>query len=635
MRVRSQATGLSLLLVTSVFAGSLGCGHASSAGRGDDERDLPQRAEAPREHDDGGSGDDVNTRPPSSEAYRAVTLAEIALERGDPKTAEDLLREALLHDPASAWLRVRLAHVQLQLGDVEGARESVSAALARSPKNLEARRVLALTHVLAGEKRAAEALLLGTLSESPGDRPSSTMLAELYLEQGRVQDAERVIEALMEREPGAIDGWLTLARLFADRGDVEGALAYTERALSRNEHAVDALEQKVTLLYAQGRFRDALPVAELLAEERGDSARTRQLYLTSLLLADERDAAEELAGHWLSDDKSEEMLLIIAAAFEEAGLTDRALELLLAESGGAPTRRMAVTAGRLALATGDLKQSSRLLCSVTAQEGADWFSFARSLCVRALSLEGKGREAAKLVVSALQEQSSSWRLNSALVDMARRHPSVMSKGEAAERVARAFDEARGDRDLLDVAVRAKEQLESPQAARALVDEALRESPEHAEVLMILARLLERQGDARGAVQIAERVMSRSDRPDVDLLNFVSFTLAEHKMRPDDAERLAWRAVLRGPLNGYVLDTLGWAQLHAGKAELARATLLRADRLSPNEPEILLHLAVAHRALEDDGAARAALLRAKGLPHDDDELAARIEALLAELGGAGS
>lgn len=635
MRRLSSSTARALVVVAAAALPLAACGHTGEVQRGSDGGAVAASDARRSAQEREGPSDDVTTRPPSSEAYRAVVEAEIALERGDPKTAEDLLREALLNDPASAWLRIRLAHVQIQLGDVEGARESVTSALERSPDNLEARRVLALTHVLAGEKGAAEQLLVKTLAEHPGDRPSSTMLAELYLEQGRVKDAERVIEALMTREPSAIDGWLTLARLFADRGDVESALSYVGRALERNEHAVDALELKLSLLYAKGRYEDALPVAELIAGERGDSSRTRQLYLTSLLLADEREQAEELARNWLSDDKSEEMLLVIAGAFEESGLFERARELLLAESAGVPTRRVAVSAGRLALSAGDLDEASRLLCGVTAKDGADWFTFARSLCARSLSLDGKAQEAKDLLDAALTDQPSSWRLLSALVDVSRRHPEVLSKEQALGRVSRAFEEQRSERELLDVVVRANEQLQSPAAARTLVDEALRESPENAEVLMILARLLERQGDAAAAVQIAERVMNRAERPDVDLLNFVGFTLAEHEMRPEEAERLAWQALLRGPLNGYVLDTLGWAQFRAGKTEAARDTLLRADRLSPNEPEILLHLATVHRASGDSDAAKQALARAKKLVIDDEELAGKIHKLYEQLSGGGS
>lgn len=633
MRERPLAAAL---LLSCVSYASLGCAHASEAvnaderrPRDDDRRAMVAEGDAPP------PGSDASARIPSSEAYRALTLAELALQRGDANAAEELLREALLHDPASPWLRVRLAEVRLQLGDVDGARQSAQQALERAPRHLEASRVLALTYVLAGEKGAAERLLKETLEERPGDRPASSMLAELYLEQERVKEAERVIEALMTREPNAIDGWLTLARLFADRGDVRGALAYTERALERNEHSVEALEQKVTLLYAEGRFQDAVPVARHIAEERGDSVRTRRLYLTSLLLAEERQQAEELAGRWLEDDPSEDMLLLLASAYEDAGAGSRARALLLAESGGAPTKRLAVTAGRLALQEADLETAARLLCSVSSTEGEAWFTFAHGLCVRALMLDGKGGEAKKVVTAALGEYPSSWRLLSALARVAQRFPEEAPPEKVLERIARAREDAPEDRELLDVAVRAHELLDSPAAARALVDEALRASPEDPEVLMTLARHLERQGDPKGAVQIAERVMSRGERPDADLLNFIAFTLADHGLRPDDAERLAWQALLKGPLNGYVLDTLGWAQHRAGKHKLARETLRRADRLSPNEPEILLHLAVVEQELGDLEAAKRALRQAQALPYDDERVVSRIAALLGALEGSGS
>jgi Flp pilus assembly protein TadD len=49
------------------------------------------------------------------------------------------------------------------------------------------------------------------------------------------------------------------------------------------------------------------------------------------------------------------------------------------------------------------------------------------------------------------------------------------------------------------------------------------------------------------------------------------------------------AVELRPDDGYVLDSLGWLFVKRGRLDDARATLERADRLAPFEPEILLHL----------------------------------------------
>lgn len=574
----------------------------------------------------------LDDRAPSAEAYRAVLESEMLLERGDASAAAEQLRVAVLHDPASPWLRVRLGEVMLMAGDIEAARDAAEEALTRAPEHLEALRLLATTWVLTGEKRRARAALEKALAHHPGDRAASNLLAELLIEDGRVEDAERVIEALMSKEPDAIDGWLSLARLFGDRGDVGRAHVYVDRALLRRARAPQALALKVDLLHAQGRFQDALPVAEKLAKERGDSAGMRQTYLSTLLLAGERDDARELVATWLQDDGSEQVLLVAASAYEAAGLRREARKLLDDRSDGTPRRKLAIEAGRLALDDGDYDRAARLLCAVGDDEGTDWFTFARSLCGRALVRAGRPAEAAKRVGEALEKNPGSWRLLLALLDAAKREDAGVTPSEVLRRAEEALAKEADEIDLIDVVARAEEAVGDEAGAREVIRDALKARPDHADLLLLLARVLERQGDARGAVSIGDRLMLR-DGPTLELLNFQAFTLADHELRPKEAEQLAWRALLRGPLNGYVVDTLGWAQFRAGRLEAARETLRRADRLSPGEPEILLHLAEVERALGRLDDARASVASARARFIDDERVQRRLDALAEELGAA--
>ena len=81
------------------------------------------------------------------------------------------------------------------------------------------------------------------------------------------------------------------------------------------------------------------------------------------------------------------------------------------------------------------------------------------------------------------------------------------------------------------------------------------------------------------------------------------------------------------MNGYVVDTLGWATLMAGDATAAVALLRRADRLSPDEGEIVFHLGAALAAADDKEGARTTLARARTLLAQDDPLLPRLDALL--------
>ena len=159
--------------------------------------------------------------------------------------------------------------------------------------------------------------------------------------------------------------------------------------------------------------------------------------------------------------------------------------------------------------------------------------------------------------------------------------------------------------------------------------ALRAKPTDPDLWLALAHHLDKAKQPMPAAEIVERLMDRGKKG-VDELNFVAFTLAEAGVRADDARRFAWRAVVQDPLNGYVVDTLGWCQLMAGDVDAAVATLARADRLSPDEGEVLFHLASALDKKGDRIAALTAATRAAALVDEDDPVKPRVDALLLKL-----
>lgn len=576
--------------------------------------------------------DDKQLPTVSAEAYRSVLEAELQLEAGNLPAAIQLLREAVLHDPASPYLHVRLAEAWLDSGDTDEARRAAEAALRLDARCVPALRALGAAALAAGETSDAKRAWAEALRAAPGDRETSLLLAELLVGEGELDEAERTVAALMEHEPGAVDGYLALARVFAERGEVERAFTHVARALAREADDADALAQKLGLLWALGRFEEALPVARSLAAAAGDGPSVRRDLLSAYAAAGLLDEARELAGAWLAEDSAEEMRLLVADAWERAGHPEEALAVLTPPSSGPLSARSAVEVARLSVARGDVHTAVRAVCPVAAEPGASGPTavVTASACARALVRAGRSAEAAKLLDERLATLGRAPRLLDAFALVASGGGAQPERALAAARAA--LLENPSDARVVEAVARVHTRLGDVAGARRAFDEALRASPSDPELLFALARHLEEQGEPLAAVDVVERLVERGHRGPEEF-NFLAFTLAEAERRPEDARRYAWRAVVADPLNGYVVDTLGWCEFAAGRMDPAIAALRRADRLSPGEAEILFHLASAEERRGEHKAARANAERALVLVERDPEQAVlrkKVELLLSRL-----
>lgn len=88
-----------------------------------------------------------------------------------------------------------------------------------------------------------------------------------------------------------------------------------------------------------------------------------------------------------------------------------------------------------------------------------------------------------------------------------------------------------------------------------------------------------------------------------ILNNLGYTLADRNIKLDEAEELIRMAVEAEPDNGYYVDSLGWILFRRGKYDEALEYLKKADRLVPNEPEVIDHIADAYWTLGKEELAR--------------------------------
>lgn len=604
-------------------------------------------------------------RTMSTEAARATLQAELHLQDGDVAGAMSAWRVAVRADDTSPYLQVRLGESLLLVGDAVGAATAAAAALALSRDGKDddverddgqaALRLQAQAFTELGEEHRSEQALREVLKEAPGEARASAMLAERLVARGALDDAEKVVERWMQDAPG-VAGRVALATVFAERRQIERAFVHLDLALQKAPDDEDALVARRDLLWALGRFDEATVAARALLAARGDSPETRSSLISALALSDP-PAALEIGNGLIAEDPGERTRLLVADALERGGLVDDAIRLLSA----APSSSASSSAGggrgaivTLELARLQLTRHQPALAAPLACRLADslpptdlrLLDYASSLCARAdADLDNTAGAVSRLVHTASLTPPRA----RPLLALA----SVLQQTTSPSAVAVSAQTARAVLDVLDVSalgagggVSASQQVDVILAAasvlqaaghsdeaRALVEALLRARPADRVAVLGHARLLAEastsDADTRAAVELVERLVERSGA-DVDALNFMAFSLAERGMRGDDARAFAWRAVLRDPQNGYVTDTLGWAELTSGDAEAAVVTLRRADRLAPDEGEIWFHIAAAEKACGRSGLARTAADKALTLLRPWDPLRARVSALLAEL-----
>jgi len=197
--------------------------------------------------------------------------ARKALQKGDLRTAQINLRNAVRSDPQNAEAHYWLAKVSLDLGDPAAAEREIRAARERGFDPHQTVPVLAQS--MLSQQKAKE-----LLSELQPDGKDAALDASILVARGFAQAALRNNDeaqasfALAEKTaPNAVEPLLASARLLAARGDVDGARAKIDRALEAQPKSAEALLAKAEVLRAKGDAAGALVVLnQLIADGPGN-----------------------------------------------------------------------------------------------------------------------------------------------------------------------------------------------------------------------------------------------------------------------------------------------------------------------------------------------------------------------------
>lgn len=204
-----------------------------------------------------------------------LSNARDALKKGDLRTAQIDLRNAVKSDPQNAEAHYYLGQVSFELGDPVAAEHEASQAMDRGFDPHLSVRLLAQALMAQGKFDD----LLNRLK--PGGKDANLDAAILvfrgYAQIGLHQlDAAQQSFAAAEHEaPNAVEPLLAEARLDASKADMAGAMAKVDKAISEQPKSAEALLAKSQLLRMKGDAAGALAVLDTLLKDQPSIVQAR------------------------------------------------------------------------------------------------------------------------------------------------------------------------------------------------------------------------------------------------------------------------------------------------------------------------------------------------------------------------
>ncbi|HQT78328.1 MAG TPA: PEP-CTERM system TPR-repeat protein PrsT [Rhodopila sp.] len=220
-----------------------------------------------------------------------LSSAKASLRKGDLRSAQIDLRNAVRNDPQNAEAHYWLGRVALELGDPVAAEREALAARARGYDPHQA--VVLLSQSMLAEGKFDD--LLTTLKPDGKDPllDASILVFRGYALIGlkRPEDAKRSFAEAQQMAPNAVEPLLADARLSVARADLADAQAKIDRAIAAQPKSPEALLAKAQLLRLKNDMPGAIAVLDALINDQPSVIQARLDRASLELAAGKNDAA--------------------------------------------------------------------------------------------------------------------------------------------------------------------------------------------------------------------------------------------------------------------------------------------------------------------------------------------------------
>jgi len=554
------------------------------------------------------------------------------VERERFAEAEAFLRAVAAAAPADLWPQLALAEVIRRAEGSEAARAALGRMVAEGGDALrlgQARAELALLDDDLEGAIAEMAALVEAAPEGAGRNDVEIRLAQLMQEAGRGEAAEARVAAVLRADPGHVEALkMEAARLIrADRpGDAVLAL---RQALARAPR-----DAAIMLLMAEAHLRDgsrdlAGERLALAVEVSGSGAREALRYAAFLTEQGRAAAAEAVLEQSLRANPAD---LRLVAALGELWLARGELPRVAAavatlRPAGSPLAQRAadtLEAGLL-LRQNRTAETLALLDGLVGEGAVD---VATVGLVLQTHLAAGNLDAAEAHLERLMERAPE---DAALRFLRAGLHIIAGEAAAAEGIYRrlidADPQAEGPVVALQMLLRQDGRADE---ADAVLAAGLAAQPGSVRLRWMQASRLEAEGDTEGAIALYEALYAEDSSNAVFANNLASLLSTARSDAPSLEHAYAIARRLRSSDVPAFRDTYGWIEHRRGNHAEALRHLTVAAEGAPDSALIQFHLGMTLAALEREGEARAALVRALELGALPARQQAEAEAQVARL-----
>lgn len=529
----------------------------------------------------------------NSHALYLYSRARLASLAGDFPAALAALRDAVVEDPASAFLYAAIAENKLKIGQVQEALENINKAINLDPAFREPYVMAGILMASAGKDSEAAGYLRTAVKLDPGKEDAYLHLAVSLTKLFEYEEAVNTLKSLVKQNNESVLGYYYLGRTYSQMKLYREAVGYFQKALDlRPEFSQSALDMAASY-EALGDYSKAIDVYHGLLDE--DESRPAVLQRLIQLLIQQRRFEEALDNLKLAVEAG----LGGTETMRKIGLIHLELEQY----------DEAIAVFNQLLEKDPTAHQFRIYLGVAYEEKGDldraYAEFMKIPSGSAVHIDAVGH-----IAFILREKGQT----DAAVDILKNAIAVSPGQIELYLNLSSIYEAAG----------------TPNLALGLLLDAEKRFSDDPRLHFRIGVLYDTLGEKLDSIERMKKVLSLNPK-DAQALNFLGYTFAELGVHLDEALGYLKQAVELRPNDGFILDSLGWVYFKLKRYDDAVRYLEEAVLLVDDDPTIAEHLGDAYLARRDYKKALNSFKKALELDPGRKLLVDKIRKIKGELG----